>query len=364
MLKSIKKQLLILLLIPIAMLLGYWYTKNPIAWEKFYSLGINKSTIRILSLSFGLFPFSVFELLVALAIISLIIYMVYILVSLFRRIPHKGTFVLRGFCNLLAASAIVYFVFMAFWGLNYKRPHFSVVNGVEVRDYTPEELGKLYSYLLQQADKVRQDLPEDAQGMMLTYGDYKDIFNRAKLGYEKATLVFSSLSGNYGKPKPFAVSPVLNHTGITGMYSPFTGEPNVNIAILPMNIPATTCHEMAHQRGYTFEDECNFISYLTCTMHPDADFQYSGYIMAIAYTSNALAKADPQLLHTLNQQMPIKIYNDLGFNNRFRDQYAGEVEQMATEINNSYLEANGISSGTQNYGQMVNLLLSYYDFYF
>lgn len=362
--KSVKKQLLLLLLIPLGMLLGYLYTKSPISWENFYTLGINKCTIRVLSLTFGIFPFSVFEVLVFLSVICLIGYILYTLISLFRRLPHKGMFVLRALCNILAALSVVYFIFLAFWGLNYKRPHFSVVNDLEVRAYTPEELGKLYGYLLETAGKVRAQLPENTEGMMLTYGDYTDIFKRASLGYEKASLIFESLSGSYGKAKPFMVSPLLNHTGITGMYSPFTGEPNVNIAILPMNIPATTCHEMAHQRGYTFEDECNFIAYLTCTMHPDLDFQYSGYIMAIAYTSNALAKADPERLHELNQQMPIQVYNDLGFNNRFRDHYAGEVEQVATEINNSYLEANGISSGTQNYGQMVNLLLSYYDFYF
>ncbi|MGL4736441.1 MAG: DUF3810 domain-containing protein [Cellulosilyticaceae bacterium] len=362
--KSVKKQLLLLLLIPLGMLLGYFYTKSPISWENFYTLGINKCTIQILSLTFGIFPFSVFEVLVFLAVVFLVGYIVYTFISLFRRIPHKVRFILGAFFKILAALSVIYFVFLSFWGLNYKRPHFSVVNALEVRKYTPEELGKLYAYLIQAAGKVREQLPETVEGMMLTYGDYKDIFARASLGYEKASLVFESLSGTYGRPKPFMASPVLNHTGITGMYSPFTGEPNVNIAILPMNIPATTCHEMAHQRGYTFEDECNFISYLTCTMHPDLDFQYSGYIMAIAYTSNALAQADPELLHTLNRQMPIKVYNDLGFNNRFRDQYAGEVEQVATEINNSYLEANGISSGTQNYGQMVELLLSYYDFYF
>lgn len=364
MMKSVKKQLLLLLLIPIGMLLGYFYTKSPASWEKFYTLGLNKCTIQVLSLSFGIFPFSVFEVLVFLAILTLIGYILYTLISLFRKIPHKGHFVLTAFCNILASLSIIYFVFLSFWGLNYKRPHFSVVNALEVRQYTPEELGELYAYLIETAGKVRDQLPEDAEGMMLTYGDYKDVFRRAPLGYEKASLVFESLSGSYGRAKPFMISPLLNHTGITGMYSPFTGEPNVNIAILPMNMPATTCHEMAHQRGYTFEDECNFIAYLTCSMHPDLDFQYSGYIMAIAYTSNALAKANPELLHTLNRKMPVKVYNDLGFNNRFRDQYSGEVEQVATEINNSYLEANGISSGTQNYGQIVDLLLSYYDFYF
>jgi len=72
--KSTKIKLWLLLLVPISMICLHAYADNPIWWEKFYSLKINKITIEFLSSSFGILPFSVFEVLVFLLAISLIWY--------------------------------------------------------------------------------------------------------------------------------------------------------------------------------------------------------------------------------------------------------------------------------------------------
>ncbi len=360
-------KLLSLLLIPISSLLVRWYSLAPESWEYYYSLNINKFFIQSMSLIYGIFPFSVFEVLAAIFAIGLTIYLIYLVIQCIKNIKKKqflktlGT----GILNIGVVTSVLYFSFIFLWGLNYQRPQFGVKENLLVGEYTTEELSQLYKYLLRKAGKIRENLPEDENGIMVAYGDYRDIFERAIEGYKVVSTEFEGLGGDYGDAKPFLISEYLCYTGITGMYSPFTAEPNVNIAIPDMYIPSTTCHEMAHQRGYGFEDQCNFIAYITCVAHPDLDFQYSGYLLGISYISNALASTDfEKLVEANNTMMTEKVRNDLNAGNEFWEQYKGEVQEVSEQINSNYLKANGVESGVDSYGQVVDLLLAYYDKFF
>lgn len=358
-----RTKLFTLLLTPIALLVPYLYGLSPETWERFYSLGINKWTIQILSFISGIFPFSLFEWAIYAGILSIVVYTLYTLFHIFTHLDQGLKIFLTFLLNLSSIASILFFIFIVFWGANYQRPHFSEKYGIVMAEYTPEDLGELYTYLLDQAGKVRQQLPEDENGNAIPLGDHKDIFKRAQLGYDQAGQEFPVLNGNYGKAKAVLASPLMNYTGITGIYAPFTGEPNVNIAVPSITIPSTTCHEMAHQRGYGFESECNFIAFITALSHPDPDFQYSAYIMAISYTSNALASADRDLLLSINANMPEGIYKDLVSINEFWDSYQGGVKEVAEQMNNTYLQSNGVEAGTESYGEMVNLILALYDKY-
>ncbi len=358
-----KLKLLLLLLFPLGLLLNIGFKLSPYTWESFYSLCLNKGFIQALSLIFGIIPFSVFEWLIYGVICALIFYLCYVLFKCIQT-PSK-CFVLIGhsLLNLTVSCAVIFICFTAFWGLNYHRPRFNITYDMPILSYEPEELGQLYGHLLKLASTRRQLLPEDEEGLMTTTGDFKSISTRAQLGFDAAATDFPSLAGRYGNAKPILASRALNYTGITGIYSPFTGEPNVNTSVPVVTLPATTCHEMAHQRGYGFENECNFIAYITCLAHPDTDFQYSGLIMAISYISNALARIDFELLKTLNDAMDPKVYADLVSINAFWDQYKGEIQQVSEEINDSYLKFNGVTDGTASYGEMVELLLAFHSKY-
>ncbi|MGL4362127.1 MAG: DUF3810 domain-containing protein [Cellulosilyticaceae bacterium] len=363
----IKLKMILILLLPLAILLNKLYLFYPETWEKFYSLGINKYLIQLSSISLNIFPFSVVEILLYICIFTLIIFTLFTFYKILCAIPKwKQSFIIlfNYLLTMFSLTCLIIFIFVTFWGLNYNRPPFSTQYGLEVGNYSPEDLGKLYSHLLDEASSIRSKLPETPNGLMTPYGDYKDIFDRAEKGFEVISKEFPSLKGFYGKAKPLLSSKILSYTGITGIYSPFTGEPNININVPLLTLPSTTCHEMAHQRGYAFENECNFISFIACMSNPDLDFQYSGLILAISYTSNALARIDITKLKELNTDMNPKVFGDLESINLFWDKYQGEIQEVATAINDTYLKSNGVASGTANYGEVVNLLLALYDKYY
>ena len=242
---------------------------------------------------------------------------------------------------------------------NYNLKYNKSISGI---DKTKEDLANLYEFLIENANETRK-LVKSSDGVMKANTDYKGIINRAYLGYENILDLLPNLSGNYSNAKYVMSSKLMCYTGITGIYFPFTGEANVNVAIPDIYIPSTTLHEMAHQRGYASEDEANFIAYLASINHPDIDFKYSGYILALNHTANALYSTDYNAYVALSKNISEDVLFDLRNNKEFWKRYEGKIDDISNEINNTYLKANGVSEGVKSYGKMVDLLLVYYSLY-
>ena len=361
--KSITFKLLGLLLIPFALLLYSIFSMFPHAGEAFYSLSLNKVFIQSLSRLTGLFPFSVSEFLIYLIIPACVIYIIYTLWRLFNTPKSWPIILLHFVLNGLLSFSILYFLFMSMWGYNYLRPHFGETIGIEITAHNTSELAELYSYLVEETNALSEKTSRNAEGVMVIDRGYRSVFERAHLGYDQASKLFPGLEGSYGKPKAIVSSEAMSYTGIGGIYIPFTAEANVNVSLLDISLPSTTMHEMAHQRGYANEDEANFIAFLTCKFHPDIDFQYSGYLLALTHTASALAHDQPALLQELNQDLSSLVIDDIRRHHAFWKQYEGKAEALSSKMNDVYLKVNGVSDGTKSYGRMVDLLLGYYDAY-
>src|SRR5262249_5696502 len=146
--------------------------------------------------------------------------------------------------------------------------------------------------LVEAANRAREGLAEDADGVARVAGGRASVLARAPEGFAEMGRVQPALAGPSAPGKPVLVSAMLSYLGISGIYCPFTGEPNVNMTLPEPDVPFAASHELAHAHGFAREDEANYIAYLACTHHPDADFRYSGYFGASIYAMNALGRAD------------------------------------------------------------------------
>lgn len=328
--------------------------------ETYYYRGINKAFIQRLSQITSILPFSLFECLVYLAVISLIATLIYYLIQMIHNNQRRLALIGDGLLNLLTDFSIGYTVFLLFWGMNYDRPSLETDFSLTSTTHSKEELIELYTFLIEESNQTRQLVNENEHGIFEAFSDYRDIFKRASLGYQAAAKTYPVLTGDYGNPKPILASKFLTYTNITGIYSPFTAEANVNIAVPDSTLLFTTMHEMAHQRGYANENEANFIAFITCISHRDADFIYAGYLSALNYTNVALARIDRDALIHLNEQLDESVRRDILYLNEFWAQYEGKIEETFQSMNQSYLVFNGVSDGVQSYGRVVDLLLAYY----
>lgn len=345
----------------------------PTVVEKYYSNGINIYIVKALSKISSVLPFSLFEILIYIFILSILIFLIYSIIYIIIRPRKILVYLKNSILNIMSIVGIIYFLFVILWGINYNRVDLedsliTYYNSAEDKniknvDYNNDDLIKLYKFLIEKCNETRAKVSEDDNNVMKCNLDYKDVLKRATNAYSNISILNLNKKGVYATAKPILNSNLLCYTGITGIYSPFTGEANINVSSPDIYIPFTTLHEMAHQRGYASEDEANFLAYLACINNKDYDFQYSGYILALKYTSSALAKTDHDSLINANRNLSQSVINDLNNSNEFWRQYEGKVNEVSDNINNNYLKANGIKEGTISYSKIVNLLLTYYSLY-
>lgn len=343
-----------LLLLAVTVGLSYAGSLAPVWVERLYSRGIYPLLGQALSRLTRVAPFSLAEVAVLAALIGLPIFCLRWLLTSWRN-PQIW---LRGIGRAVSTAALVYSLFVLVWGLNYHRLPLADIAGLPVQPASVAELTTLSRDLLDRANQLRQELPEDAAGVMRLNGGKWRALSRAALGYEQAAKSLSAIGGNYGLPKGVYLSEPWSYTGISGMYFPFTGEANVNIAEPDPFVPATACHEMAHQRGFAREDEANYLAYLTCTSHPDPEFQYSGLLLALTNCTRALRAQDEAAYAALREDFGPGLLRDLTANQQYWQRHAGPIERLSARINDNYLKTQGQRDGVQSYGRMVDLLLA------
>ncbi len=329
---------------------------NPVLIESTYSRGIYPVVIRALNRVSGWVPFSLFEALICCLLVALAVILGILGVRLLARQQEKGHWrqtALR-LLSLVLGFAVL---FNVLWGFNYYRLPLSEQLGIPMQKHSRAELAALCKRMIQEANTLSEAVDRDAQGAMKPDGEARSVLERAPVGFREMPQKLGFFKGRYGAPKPVWNSVAMSYAGIAGMYSPFTAEANVNVLLPASLLPATAQHEMAHVYGYAREDEANFIAWLSCRFHPDADFRYSGALLGLIYSMNALYGVDPIAFQQLKQGYSLGVKMDLAANKTFWKQYEGPAEKIHDRVNDRYLKANGQTDGVESYGRMVDLLL-------
>lgn len=350
----------LMLLVPLAWGLTQLAYRFPDTAERYYSGLVYKYLSQMISSITGIFPFSVAEVLVVVALVFITAGVIRGIIKLIKGKRKRLRLFIRQLSAAAVAISIVYFSFTVVWGLNYHRLSFASIADIEVQQASVEELETLCRYLVENANRLRQLVEEDENGVMVSAEGTGDILKRAHKGYRAAADIYPELGGYYGRPKGVILSKVMSYQGIGGIYFPFTAEANVNISQPPFMIPFTACHEMAHQRGFAREDEANYIGYFTSIMHPDHDFQYSGTMAALRYSMNALARQDMDIYSLLKGQYSEGVARDFAAWNEYCEKHEGFIRETTDRVNDRYLQVQGQADGVQSYGRMVDLLLAHY----
>ncbi len=357
---NIIRKYIFLLIIPFSILLTIIASNNSSLTEKIYSSSSYKVISQIISNITGLLPFSLAEILFIFILVFVPYWLLKTLIQIIRSKSKKIKHIKRAIFKIVKAISIIYFSFIIMWGLNYHRLPLANITNLKIEDSSVDDLIGLSEHLVNRNNVLRKLVHEDNNEVMDLPEGYGDVFNRAYLGYSNASKLYPALQGKYGKPKGVIFSEAMSYMGISGIYSPFTLEANVNVSIPDSMIPVTTCHEMAHQYGFAREDEANFIAYITCNAHPNYDFKYSGNLLAMIYSMNALYEADTDTYRELYNMLDSDVRRDMSYISQYWKKYEGPIEETSSKINDSYLKANQQEDGVKSYGRMVDLLLAEY----
>ncbi|SFN52431.1 DUF3810 domain-containing protein [Proteiniclasticum ruminis] len=325
--------------------------KNPELLERVYPAEWNRALIRLLSRITGPFPFSLGEAFVYFHVFLGAVLLVLFLVRLFK----GGAWTLLS--RTIAYLSILYIVFMMVFGLNYQRPSVRAHLSLEKTLYEKEVLETMNQALIERANSLRERVPQDEEGVFTLSMEEGILYEKALETYEAFSWEHPVYAGTYGPAKGILLSEYMNYTGITGIFFPFTGEANVNTKGPDLLFPATVLHEMAHQRGVAYEDEANYMAYVTSLYSEEEEIRYSGTMLALISSMNALYRVDKEAYRTLYDTYSEGVKRDLSAYSAFYKPYEGKVQEQATKVNDNYLKSNGQVSGVRSYGEMVNLLL-------
>jgi hypothetical protein len=330
--------------------------RYPALVESAYSGGLYPLVSKGLSCASSLLPFSLAEPALALACL-LVAYRLLRLPARARARSWRGEMgaLLADGCLATGGLALA---FLLLWGLNYRRLPFAEVAGLEARPAAPEELRALAEELVLLANELREGLSEDASGVVRMAGGARGVLARTSLGFEAGAARRPALRGSCVRPKPLLLSGAVSWLGLTGIYSPFTGEPNVNVAGPEVELPFAASHEAAHQRGFAREDEANFVAHLACRFHPDRDFNYAGALASSTHVANALFTADRGAWEALEKQRSEAVRRDLRALREWAARHEGRASRVAEKVNDTYLRSQGQREGVRSYGRMVDLLLA------
>ena len=302
-------------------------------------------------------PFSLAET-VIIGMPFLIFGMICIAIRAFKKSDEAAT---RCVVGLFSVLTFMYSIFVLGYGMGYHGTTLASKLGLEEKPVTAAELKDTAYDLLEGMTPLLDeiDFSEDGQSYMpYTLDGLNKKLNDTYVGVKEKYPFVQKLRSRL---KYIVLSEPMTYTHISGVYSYYTGEANLNINFPDYTLPFTAAHELAHQRGIAPENEANFVAFLVCLESDDPYVRYSGYLNMFEYVTNALYSADRDAYYEVMSATDGRAKGEMiaygDFFEKYRDSVASEVSDA---VNDTYLKTQGQSAGSASYGLVVDLAVAYY----
>ncbi len=246
-------------------------------------------------------------------------------------------------------AATLYLLFLAVWGLNYRR--------VRLADKVPFDASAVTGEAARTAGLVAvarlNALAEraHAEGLAAGAGDDRtlaDAFTRALsgIGLNRVVVV--------GRPKHTLLDWYFRRAGVDGMTDPFLLETLVVGSILPFERSFVVAHEWSHLAGIANEGDANFVGWIAC-MNGSTAQQYSGWLFIYGELARAVGARDRAALAAALGPGPRA---DLeAIRARFLREVNPNVSDAGWRVYDTYLKANRVQEGAASYAEVVRLVL-------
>lgn len=315
----------------------------------------------------SVFPFSVGE---GMIVLTVLFTAAAIVMGFMRILVRKGRvkMLISAFFRVYAWGFLAVFMIMT-WNcfILYHASEFDETYMAQKaqRTYTDRELIQVRNHIVEELNTLTEQMERDGEGFLVYQGDMKQEAVRAMQGLGEE---YELLSGYYPQAKGITASDFLSQQYMMGYYFPFSMEANYNTSMYIANVPATLCHELAHLKGFIYEDDANFIGFLACINSEDPFYRYSGYLSVLNYVEKEYKKASGK-----QEFGSVSLAKSVRADDIFLTSEAWErveenavvetavVKAASNQFTETTLVINGVSDGMKSYSRVVQLLLEYYD---
>jgi hypothetical protein len=311
--------------------------------EHLYTAHLYTALQRVLTSLSNLVPFALFDALV----VALAAAWLGLAASDLARLGWRRS-TARAAGRTLVWAAAVYLLFLATWGLNYRRV--PLVDRLEFDPDAVTDAGveRLAATTVQRVNVLYA--PGHAEGWPspgTIDPALAGAFERTVRDLERERIVL-------GRPKHTIFDWYFRRAGVDGMTNPFLLETLVAGDLLPFERPFVIAHEWGHLAGLADEGEANFAGWLACMRGSPAD-QYSGWFFLYGEVVRAVRGGDRQAVASKLGEGPRK---DLrAVRERMARHIDPRVSAAGFRVYDSYLKANRVEGGMASYGSVVKLVL-------
>ncbi len=263
--------------------------------------------------------------------------------------------------NLFAAVLLFYIAFVLTFAPAYQGTTLDEKLDIPRDAVSAEELHRTARILVSKMDAVLDEIDFFHQGASIMPYSPEEMNDKLNEAYRKASERYDFLPVLNSRLKYIAMSDLMTYTHISGVYSYYTGEANINLNYPDYTIPFTAAHEMAHQRGVAREEEASFTAFLVCNESDDPYIRYSAYLSVYEYVTSALYSASPQLYSDLLAEVDLRIrYEQVAFSKFFKQYADSTASKISGAVNDTYLKMQGQTEGEKSYNLVVDLAVAYY----
>lgn len=348
--------LAIYVLTAISAVLYFIFTKSP-AFSDWFNTHISAVGRRLLAWATCLIPFSLAELL--LLLIPLIIAVLVAVGWKSYCNTNRDALVYVGI--LLSGLCVIAILFVWNFAAGYYSATLDEKLELERKKSSADELYQTAELLADELRELTPDITFLPSGESLMPYSFDEMNGKLLDAYDQFCEKHAFMDTFYSRVKPVMLSEPMSYTHITGVYTFFTGEANINVNFPDYTIPYTAAHELAHQRGIAREDEANFVAFLVCMESDDPYIRYSACLSVYEYVISALRSADKTLYKQSYSDLPAEVRAEETAYSKFFEKYKkNTAANVSNSINNSYLQSQGAPSGSKSYNLVVDLAVAYY----
>lgn len=250
----------------------------------------------------------------------------------------------------LVLAAAVYLVFLASWGLHYRRQPLTSRVQFSAARVTPEAAAALAVRAIDALNAQHAGAHAElaaSPSMTALRAQLAPAFSRAQRALGQSSIATP------GRPKTSLLSPYFRWATIDGLINPLGLEVIVSLDVLAVERPSVVAHEWGHLAGWAHESEAGYVAWLTCLGGSRAA-QYSGWLSMYWQLRRALPA---ERLQGLERDLAAGPRADLrGIAARLaRGQPA--IQRASWQTYDQYLKANRVPSGVASYDEVLQLVL-------
>ena len=348
--------LVIYVLTAISLLLYFCFTQNA-DFADWFNQNVSHYPRMLLALLTAWLPFSTAELLILLIPFLFVL----ILVIGSRRFCDSNRSALVYIGILASFLCAIGILFVWNFAAGYYGSKLDEKLELSRQKSSAEQLYQTAELIRTEMNALSDQIVFLEDGSSLMPYSYREMNDKLLAAYDSFCQKQDFMKTFHSRVKPIMLSEPMSYTHITGVYTFFTGEANVNVNFPDYTVVYTAAHELAHQRGIAREDEANFIAFLICMESDDDYIRYCGYLNVYEYLISALYSADKELYKLSYGSVAPEIREERAayslFFQKYQDNVAADISQAT---NNAYLQSQGAQEGTRSYNMVVDLAVAYY----